>query len=87
MSTRIRVTGVLLTALAICGCASNATTASSTAAARSCTDSAVSGNTVAHDACVKPGERSYSQADIERTGKTSAGDALALLDPAIVVKH
>ncbi|MEO7208603.1 MAG: hypothetical protein ABI356_13670 [Steroidobacteraceae bacterium] len=29
--------------------------------------------------------RAYSSEDIARTGKTSAGDALALLDPSITV--
>jgi hypothetical protein len=29
--------------------------------------------------------RSYSGTDIDRTGQTNAGDALALLDPAITV--
>ena len=41
----------------------------------------------------KPGEcsaspgRSYSQTDIERTGKVDVADALQLLDPSITVHH
>ena len=31
--------------------------------------------------------RSYSENDVERTGKTQAGDALPLLDPSITVHH
>jgi hypothetical protein len=42
---------------------------------------------------VRPGEcnglagRSYSQDDMERTGKTNVGDALQLLDPSLSVHH
>jgi hypothetical protein len=31
--------------------------------------------------------RCYSRSDIERTGATTAADALPLLDPAITVQH
>jgi hypothetical protein len=31
--------------------------------------------------------RSYSSDDIDRTGKTTAADALGLLDPSITVHH
>ena len=85
MSTRLQLTGAVLAAWALCGCATIATTARSTAAADRCADSAVGGNGLKN--CAQPGVRSYSQTDLERTGKTSAADALALLDPAVVVKH
>jgi hypothetical protein len=31
--------------------------------------------------------RTYSQADVERTGQTNVGDALQMLDPSITVHH
>jgi hypothetical protein len=31
--------------------------------------------------------RSYSRDDIDRTGQTTLGDALAVLDPSITVRH
>jgi hypothetical protein len=31
--------------------------------------------------------RSYSGEDIDRTGQTTAGDALRLMDPAITLRH
>jgi hypothetical protein len=31
--------------------------------------------------------RSYSQADVERTGQFNVGDALQMLDPSITVHH
>jgi hypothetical protein len=37
-------------------------------------------------ACSAPG-RSYSKTDIDRTGATTAGDALRLLDPSITVRQ
>ncbi len=35
---------------------------------------------------ITPG-RVYSQQDVERTGQTSVGDALGMLDPSITVHH
>ena len=39
-----------------------------------------------HECATTPG-RIYSKDDIDRTGATTAGDALRLLDPAIKVGH
>jgi hypothetical protein len=38
-------------------------------------------------ACTATPGRSYSQTDIERTGKVNVGDALPLLDPSITIHH
>ena len=38
-------------------------------------------------ACTAAPGRSYSQSDVERTGKVNVGDALPLLDPSITVHH
>jgi hypothetical protein len=38
------------------------------------------------DCSTAPG-RSYTQTDVERTGKFNVGDALPLLDPSITVHH
>ena len=38
------------------------------------------------DQCSTPG-RTFSQADVERTGQAQVGDALPLLDPSITVHH
>ena len=38
------------------------------------------------DCSVSPG-RSYSQTDVERTGKVDLGEALQMLDPSITVHH
>ena len=39
-----------------------------------------------HECATTPG-RIYSKDDIDRSGATTAGDALRLLDPAITVGH
>lgn len=70
---------VVLAGLALGGCA---TTVTQNSNCLTDTGSRIPG---AQAACA-PG-RSYSSADIERTGKTNAGDALAQLDPSITVHH
>jgi hypothetical protein len=74
MSTSVRIAGAILAGFALCGCATTVgkSSATPTAAATKAADAA---------------GRSYSQADIERTGKTNVGDALAQLDPSIMVHH
>jgi hypothetical protein len=90
MSTYLRTTGAILAALVICGCAAtspnvNSKPAASAAAANpNCLAYTGSNIAPAKSDCRAFG-RSYSSADIERTGTNSAGDALAQLDPSITV--
>jgi hypothetical protein len=96
MSTYLRTTGAIIAALVICGCAatspnvsskpaaSAASAASASAANPNCLAYTGSNITPAKSDCRAFG-RSYSSADIERTGRNSAGDALAQLDPSITV--
>jgi len=46
-----------------------------------------SSRTAANPANCQGFDRSYSSDDITRTGATTTGDALRLLDPAITVHH
>ena len=90
MSTYLRTTVSILAALVICGCAAtspnvNSQPAASAAAANpNCLAYTGSNIAPAKSGCRAFG-RSYSSADIERTGTNSAGDALAQLDPSITV--
>ncbi len=91
MNGSLRITSAIVAALILAGCATTAENAKPAAAA-----SKLSAN---NSACLKdtgrlttPGRadcsatgRSYTSEDIARTGKTNAGDALALMDPSITV--
>jgi hypothetical protein len=74
MAISIQITGAIIAGFALCGCATTVGNSSArpTPAATKAADAEV---------------RSYSQDDIERTGKTNVGDALAHLDPSITVHH
>jgi hypothetical protein len=88
MKIRILLATALLGACALCGCATIANSPSkSVVASADCADPAAAGNAVNNDACSAPGRRSYSESQLRSTGKTSAGEALALLDPAVTVRH
>jgi hypothetical protein len=91
MTTYLRVTGAIATLLILTACA--ATTANVKPKAEA------SGPVAQNPACLSqtgtriPGDnttcsaigRSYSSDDINRTGSTTAGEALRLLDPSITV--
>jgi hypothetical protein len=88
MTAYMRI-AVVIAAAALFGCATTAENAKAKPAASAAvkdpyclteTGSRLTGNSK----CRGFG-RSYSNEDIGRTGQTSAGDALALLDPAITV--
>jgi hypothetical protein len=87
MSTTMRIAGVIVSGLVLFGCAATHQNAQPKAA------SAVNPNclteTGSRIASGKSGCRGYGSAyshdDIDRTGRTSAGDALALMDPSITV--
>jgi hypothetical protein len=88
MTIRMRTTSALLGAFALCSCATTPSPPSkSIAASGNCTEPAAGSNTLANNPCTTPGERSYSQTDLQNTGKTTVGDALPLLDPALTVRH
>jgi hypothetical protein len=88
MSTYLRTTGAIIAALVICGCAATSPNVNSKPAASAANPNCLaytgSNITPAKSDCRAFG-RSYSSADIERTGTNSAGDALAQLDPSITV--
>jgi hypothetical protein len=87
MSTTIRIAGVIVSGLVLFGCA--ATSQNTKPAASAAMDPNCLTDTGDLISSGKPGcrgfGRSYSKADIDRTGATQAGDALALLDPSITV--
>jgi hypothetical protein len=91
MSGTMRIVGVVVAGLVLFGCAAtpqspNSKPAASTAAIKdpNCLTQTGSNIPSGKSNCRGYG-RSYSSDDIERTGQTSAGDALALLDPSITV--
>jgi hypothetical protein len=87
----MRIAGAILGALVLFGCAAtpqnlNSKPAASAAAAKdtNCLTETGSRITAGRSNCRSFG-RSFTNEDIERIGATSAGDALALLDPSITV--
>ncbi len=88
MMAYMRIAGAIVAAAALFGCASttpNAKAKPATAAAvKDPTCLTETGSRIPGSKCRGYG-RSYSNEDIERTGTTSAGDALSLLDPSITV--
>ncbi len=87
MSTCLRMSAVLLGALAVCGCASPASAPSRLTAQSKCMDRAADSHALANNPCTTPGERAYSQSDLQRTGKTTVSEALPLLDPALAIRR
>jgi hypothetical protein len=83
-----RTCAALLAALSICGCATTNTpnTAGVPARPSTCLTSTGSRIPAGPDACTATG-RSYSQTDLDRTGKTTVAGALANLDPSITITH
>jgi len=93
MITYVRVTSVIAGALILAACAATGAdtkpkTADSRAAAQDSTCLTETGSRIAADGtnCVANGH-SYSSDDISRTGATSAGEALRLLDPSVTIQH
>jgi hypothetical protein len=88
MTAYMRIAGAIVAGVALFGCAStppNAKANPATAAVvKDPTCLTETGSRVPSSKCRGYG-RSYSNEDIERTGTTSAGDALSLLDPSITV--
>jgi hypothetical protein len=89
MSATMRIAGVIVSGLVLFGCAATSQDAKSKPPASAMKDPnclTETGNRVSlgKQGCRGFG-RSYSKDDIDRTGSTNAGDALALLDPSITV--
>jgi hypothetical protein len=90
MNVTIKATGTILAALVLFGCAATPPNPNSkpatTAAAKdsSCITQTGSKISSGKPNCMTFG-RSYSSEDIDRTGATSAGSALAILDPSLTV--
>jgi hypothetical protein len=90
MTTYLHTASAIASLLLLVACAATTTDvkpkaeASTTAAQNpGCltqTGSRIAGN------CSAPG-RSYSKDDIDRTGAETAGDALQLMDPSILIHH
>ncbi|HEX3915164.1 MAG TPA: hypothetical protein VHW71_16815 [Steroidobacteraceae bacterium] len=92
MAAYIRIAGMIFAAT-LCGCASTgghgaAKPATATAMSKDPTCLTDTGSRIAAapSRCRGVG-RSYSSDDIDRTGSTSAGDALKLLDSSVTVHH
>jgi len=89
MTTRTCATW--LAALAICGCATSKTpppnTASAAVGSSTCLTSTGSRIPPGPDSNCTAWGRSYSQTDIDQTGKTSAAGALRNLDPSLTITH
>jgi hypothetical protein len=90
MTGNVCVLGMIVAGLVVAGCAATARNAKQSAerpAAAERTDPTcltATGNPAASGACRGYG-RSFSSDDIRRTGATTVGDALPLLDPSITV--
>jgi hypothetical protein len=93
MSNYIRVSGTAAAILILAACAArtadvkpSAQTSASLAPNPACLSQ--TGSRIArNDAHCSAFGRSYSNEDIDRTGSTTAGDALRLLDPGLTVHH
>jgi hypothetical protein len=69
-------------AFALCGCATTKTTQPTLAACDPAADKPPRGSV----GCASPGSV-YTQDDIRKTGKTTLGGALSLLDPSLTVSR
>jgi hypothetical protein len=89
MMTNLRVVAAFGSALVLAACATTAThvarkAAASDAAAQNPACLSQTGSRIPGATCSEIG-RSYSSEDINRTGSTTPGEALRLLDPSITV--
>jgi hypothetical protein len=92
MTTHLRVVSAIATALVLAACAATSPNvkpnATSAAAAANPSCLSQTGSRITSDRADCPAfGRSFSRDDIDRTGKTNVGDALAELDPSITVHH
>ena len=92
MTIHMRAVSAIAAALVLAACAAtnpnvkpNATSAA-VAKNPACVSESAIRSPSDHADCSAVG-RSYSRDDIDRTGKTNIGDALAVLDPSITVRH
>jgi hypothetical protein len=89
MTAYMRIAVVIVAGATLFGCATTADSAKkpavSAAMAKDPTCLTDTGSRLAGNSKCRGIGRSYSDQDIERTGQTSAADALALLDPSITV--
>ena len=93
MTTYLRVTSAIATLLILTACATttggakpNSAASEAVAENPAClteTGSRIAGNAANCSAL----SRSYSRDDIDRTGSTTADEALRLLDPSVTVHH
>lgn len=88
MTAYTRLAAVILAGATLFGCATTAQNAkpNSAKAVQNPACLTETGSKINGPQCRGYG-RSYSSADIDRTGRMNAGDALATLDPAITVHH
>ena len=90
MATSVRAMSAIFAAIILAGCAAavdtrgNAAKSAAVAVDPACLHQTASRIPVSGANCSAMG-RTYTNEDIMRTGQTSVGDALALLDPSITV--
>jgi hypothetical protein len=91
MITHLRTASAIAAVLVLTACAANTAVKPNPAAAALVQNAACSPQSssriAANPANCAGFDRSYSSDDITRTGATTTGDALRLLDPAITVHH
>jgi hypothetical protein len=87
MTVYMRLAGVMIAGIALFSCTTTKPPASAAAANDpSCLTDTGSRVSLGPGQCRGVG-RSYSGQDIQRTGATSAADALSLLDSSVTVRH
>jgi hypothetical protein len=88
MASHMRIAAVIVAGVSLFGCASTPDNAKSKPAVATAADPnclTETGSRITGSAKCRGFGRAYSGQDIDRTGQTSAADALALLDPSITV--
>jgi hypothetical protein len=89
MKAYMRIAAVIVAGGTLFGCATTAENAkpkpAATAAAKDPSCLTETGSRISGASKCRGFGRSYSSDDIERTGQTTAADALGLLDPSITV--
>jgi hypothetical protein len=89
MTPYMRIAVVIVAGVSLLGCATTAENAKSkpavSAEAKDPTCLTETGSRITGTSKCRGFGRAYSSTDIDRTGQTSAADALALLDPSITV--
>jgi hypothetical protein len=87
MATKLRIAAAVIAGSALCGCAATGSNPTVSAAAKNPYCLTETGSHLASNGACQSVGRSYTSEDIARTGATSAGNALALLDPSLTVHH